>query len=72
MTYCILFFRKNLQTSLAGGGEEIRKTLGGMSRRFTLLQVNEKVLIHKQQLLQEREAGLKKVCVARDEWVVLV
>ena len=33
-----------------------------MSRKLTLLQVNDNVLSRKQQLLQEREAGLRKVC----------
>jgi hypothetical protein len=37
--------------------------LGEMSRKLTLLQVNEKVLVRKQLLLQEREAGLRKVSV---------
>ena len=47
--------------SLAGDGEEMHRRLGEMSRKLTLLQVNEKVLSRKQQLLQEREAGLRKV-----------
>lgn len=39
----------------------MHRRLGEMSRKLTLLQVNEKVLERKQQLLQEREAGLRKV-----------
>ncbi len=34
-----------------------------MSQKLTVLQVNEKVLVRKQQLLQEGEATLKKVGV---------
>lgn len=55
-------FSQLLQASLACGEDEIRKRLGEMSRKLTLLQVNDKVLARKQQLLQEREAGLRKVC----------
>ena len=50
-----------LQASLAGGGEEMQSRLGEMSRKLTLLLVNEKVLVRKLKLLQELEAGLRKV-----------
>ena len=39
--------------------------LGEMSRRLTVLLVNEKILGRKQQLLEDREVFLKKVGEAK-------
>ena len=41
----------------------MRIKLGEMSRKLTVIQVNEKMMARKLQLLQEREAGLIKVSV---------
>ena len=52
---------QGLQAALAGGEEGMKKHLGEMSRRVTVLQVKEQVTGRKAQLLQEREAALRKV-----------
>ena len=39
----------------------IQQRLGEMSRKLTLLQINDRKLVRKQKLLQEVETGLRKV-----------
>ena len=51
----------NLQEMLASGEDVQKKRLAEMSRKVTLLQVNEKTLSRRYTLLVESEASLRKV-----------
>lgn len=54
---------------MAGSEEGIQQKLGEMSRKLTLLQINERKLVRKQELLQEVETGLRKVgCKWHDQY----
>ncbi len=62
-TFTIFIDTQNLEASLAGDENDMCRRLGEMSRKLTVVQVNEKVMARKLHLLQEREAGLMKVRV---------
>ena len=51
----------SLQEMLASGEDVQRKRMGELSRRVTLLQVNEKTLSRRYTMLLESEAALRKV-----------